>query len=102
MSFLERLRERWHLKDIRQVFTVLVVFGCTGFTILFLKKPIISLISENSEYQTLLTFLYYLFILPIYNAVLLLFGFIFGEFDFFWSFEKRMWYRMSGQKHKIK
>lgn len=102
MKFFESLRQRWKLKDIRQVFIVLVVFACTGFTILFLKKPLIALISENPDHQTWLTILYYLFILPIYNIVLLLYGFLFGEFNFFWDFEKKMWYRMSGQKHKIK
>jgi hypothetical protein len=101
MGLLNSLQQRWNLKNIRQVIVILVVFACTGFTILFLKKPLVSLISSNEEHQTILTILYYIFILPIYNVVLLLYGFLFGEFKFFWSFEKKMWYRMSGQKHKI-
>jgi len=37
---------------------------------------------------------YYFLILPIYNVILLLYGFIFGQFHFFWNFEKRLMRRL--------
>ncbi|MEO9850710.1 MAG: DUF6787 family protein [Reichenbachiella sp.] len=102
MSFLESLKKRWKLASVGQVIIVLIVFACTGLTILFLKKPLFGLIGASADNQTLLTILYYIFILPIYNIILLIYGFLFGQFAFFWEFEKKMWYRMSGQKHKIR
>ena len=102
MSFLHSLKDRWKLDNLKQVILVLVAFACTGFTVMFLKTPIVHWIGGSEGNQTLLTILYYIFILPIYNIILLIYGFIFGQFAFFWNFEKRMWYRMSGQKHKIK
>lgn len=102
MSFLESLKKRWGLGSASQVIIVLIVFACTGFTILFLKRPLFELIGTSEDNQTLFTILYYIFILPIYNIILLVYGFLFGQFVFFWEFEKKMWYRMTGQKHKIK
>jgi len=102
MGFLEKLKNRWKLDSIGQVVWVLVAFACTGFTIMFLKSPILDWIGGSESNQTLFTVLYYVFILPIYNIILLIYGFVFGQFAFFWNFEKRMWYRMTRQNHKIK
>ncbi len=96
-NWVDRLQARWKLKSGWQVLIVLVVFACTGFTVLFLKKPIFKLIHASDEYYTLLTIGYYILILPIYNVILLCYGFIFGQFPFFWEFEKRMFRRMKGK-----
>ncbi|MEQ9299963.1 MAG: prolipoprotein diacylglyceryl transferase [Cyclobacteriaceae bacterium] len=97
---LERLQQRWGLKSIGQVVIVLLVFAATGTTIMLLRDPIVGLFSENGERSVLFTILYYLLILPVYNVILLAYGFLFGQFDFFWQFEKKMWARMTGQKIK--
>ncbi|UXP31085.1 prolipoprotein diacylglyceryl transferase [Reichenbachiella agarivorans] len=101
MSFLNRLQDRWKLKSIRQVIVVLIVFACTGFSVMFLKKPIMGFILTSDEYQVVFTVLYYILILPIYFVILLFYGFLFGQFNFFWTFVKRTWYRMTAQKSKI-
>lgn len=97
---LKRLQQHWELKGIGQVVLVLVVFAATGTTIMFLKRPVVNLFTENGEQPLLFTIIYYLLILPVYNLILLAYGFLFGQFDFFWKFEKRMWARMTGQKTK--
>jgi len=38
-GFLKRLQTKWKLDSLFQVVMVLVVFACTGFTILFIKTP---------------------------------------------------------------
>ena len=75
-SWINRLQNRWNLKSGWQVLIVLVVFACTGFTVLFLKRPLFRLIHASEEYYTLLTILYYILILPIYNVILLFYGFV--------------------------
>ena len=102
MGLLQKLQSRWKLDNMRQVIFILMAFACTGFTVMFLKTPIVQWITGSESNQTLFTIIYYLLILPIYNLILLIFGFIFGQFAFFWEFEKRMWYRMTRQKDKIK
>jgi hypothetical protein len=66
-----------------------VVFACTGFTVLFIKKPLLTWLAGEEGNSTLATVLYYIFILPLYNILLLGYGFLFGQFSFFWQFEKR-------------
>jgi Na+-driven multidrug efflux pump len=86
-GWIERLRKRWNLNSATQVIIVLIVFACTGFTIMFLKKPILQLF--NSSDSSSATLAYYLLILPLYNVILLAYGFVFGQFRFFWEFENR-------------
>jgi hypothetical protein len=87
--WLERLKQRWHLHSILQVIVVLIVFACTGFTVLFIKKPLLELLVGEEGKTTTASVLYYIFILPLYNIILLGYGFLFGQFRFFWEFEKR-------------
>ncbi|MEP2771182.1 MAG: DUF6787 family protein [Fulvivirga sp.] len=96
-NWIGKLERKWNVSTV-QVFIILIVFACTGFTVMFLKNPILDLIMPEGDRNWVFTFLYYLFILPVYNIILLIYGFIFGQFRFFWEFEKRMLRRMSGRK----
>jgi len=89
MNWIEKLKKHWKLESAWQVVIVLLVFTCTGFTILFIKKPLLNWLAGEQGDTTLASVLYYIFILPLYNIVLLGYGFIFGKFKFFWNFEKR-------------
>lgn len=88
-SWMERLKQRWKLESISQVIIVLIVFACTGFTVLGIKKPILQFLAGENGNTTLASILYYIFILPLYNVILLGYGFLLGQFTFFWEFEKR-------------
>jgi Na+-driven multidrug efflux pump len=87
--WVENLQHRWKVKNVWQVIVILIVFACTGFTVLFIKKPILQWLAGEKGTSTLATVLYYIFILPLYNVILLGYGFLFGQFQFFWAFEKR-------------
>lgn len=99
MSWIDRLKKRWKLKNTFQVVIILVVFACTGFTVLFLKRPVVGYFTGEGGTTIWFSIAYYILILPVYNVILLIYGFIFGQFRFFWEFEKRMWKRMTGKKH---
>ncbi|MEP1094079.1 MAG: DUF6787 family protein [Cyclobacteriaceae bacterium] len=90
MSWIKKMQVKWELKSLWQVVPVLVVFSCTGFTVLFIKGPILDLISGGAEREWWMTVIYILLILPIYNVILLIYGFIFGQFAFFWKYEQKM------------
>jgi hypothetical protein len=89
MNWIEKLKIRWKLKSAWQVGVVLLAFACTGFTILFIKRPLLNWLAGEEGNSALATILYYIFILPLYNIILLGYGFILGHFRFFWEFEKR-------------
>lgn len=90
MNWIEKLKHRWNFSSAWQVLVVLIVFACTGFTVLFIKPYVLAFFGGAHEKTTQVTILYYLFIFPIYNILLLGYGFVFGQFRFFWNFEKRM------------
>jgi hypothetical protein len=100
--WIEKLRERWKLQSVRQVIIVLVVFACTGFTVMFIKKPLLMLLAGEKGNTLLASTLYYILILPLYNVLLLAYGFIFDQWTFFWSFEKRFFKKILSifRKHK--
>jgi hypothetical protein len=92
-SWINKLQERWGV-SASQVFIILIVFACTGFTVMFLKKPIVAFFVGDGEKSVLFSVIYYILILPVYNIILLCYGTLFGQFNFFWNFEKRMFGRM--------
>lgn len=94
---MERLGKRWGVGPMR-VILILVVFTCTGFTVMFLKRPVVALFTENGEQPLLFSVLYYILILPVYNVILLVYGTLLGQFRFFWDFEKRFFGRLFGNR----
>lgn len=97
VGWVARLERRWNVSRV-QVFIILLVFACTGFTVMFLKRPIVGLFTEDGERSVLFSIIYYILILPVYNLILLIYGFVFGQFRFFWEFEKRFFKRILGRK----
>ena len=85
---------RWKLGSSFQVIVVLIVFACTGFTVLFIKKPILHFLAGEQGDTVTASVIYYILILPLYNVILLAYGFLFGQFNFFWEFEKRFFNRI--------
>ena len=85
-------KERWNIKSNWQAFVIIVVFAITGSSAAYLSKPILSHfgIVKGSVSNWLYYPLYILLIFPVYQVLLISFGFIFGQFTFFWAFEKKM------------
>lgn len=95
MSWMQQLQERWKVKNFFQVVIILLVFACTGFSVLFLKRPLFSYLFPDGVIPKGATIVYYILILPFYNLILLFYGFVFGQFEFFWNFEKRFFARIA-------
>ncbi|WP_264558179.1 DUF6787 family protein [Flavobacterium sp. N2270] len=93
---MNKLKERWNITSNWQLTKILIVFAITGFSSLQLAKPFLNLIGipETFEPHWLYRVLRLLLIFPIYQVLLVFVGFVFGEFKFFWEFEKKMLYRM--------
>lgn len=94
MSWITRLQDRWKVKSVFQVIIILIVFACTGFTVLLIKRPLFEYWFPLGDKPTWANIAYWILIFPVYNGFLLLYGFIFGQFRFFWDFEKRFFTRL--------
>jgi hypothetical protein len=89
MSWLNKLQSRWKVESIWQVIVILIVFACTGTTVMLIAKPTLIWFFEPDPVPLWGKITYYILIFPIYNVFLLAYGFIFGQFKFFYEFEKR-------------
>ncbi len=90
VSFVNRLKQRWNVEKAWMVWVILLVFALTGFTVMYLKKFVKPYLGEDWWVDVV----YYVLILPVYNVLLLTYGFCLGQFRYFWNFEKRFFKRI--------
>jgi hypothetical protein len=90
VSFVNRLKQRWNVEKAWMVWVILLVFALTGFTVMYLKKFFKPYMGDDWWVDVV----YYVLILPVYNIWLLTYGFCFGQFRYFWNFEKRFFKRI--------
>lgn len=90
-NFVEKLKIKWGLESIFQVIIVLLVFSVTGTTVVFLRKTLFGWLGfdVNTDFW-IKTVAYILFMLPAYQILLLFYGSLFGQFEFFWNKEKKL------------
>lgn len=88
---MKKLKERWNLTSNTQVLVVFVVFAITGSSAAKLAAPVTDFFGITREMGW---YVYWpfrvLIIFPIYKVLLVFFGWIFGEYQFFSGFVKRM------------
>jgi hypothetical protein len=89
---MSSFKERWNIKSNGQVIVILIVFAITGSSAAYLSKPVLSIfgIIKGEVSNWIYYPLYIILIFPIYQVLLVTFGFLFRQFDFFWAFEKKM------------
>ncbi|GGB65544.1 hypothetical protein GCM10007424_01830 [Flavobacterium suaedae] len=89
---MKKLKERWGINSNFQLVIIFIVFAVTGSTSAYLSKPVLAWMGITKDTLPLYFYipLYIILIFPIYQVLLVSFGFIFGQFKFFWAFEKRM------------
>lgn len=93
---MEKLKKRWGIDSNFQIVIIFIVFAVTGSVAAKLAAPVTEFIGLDRE--TTNAWLYWLvrilLIFPIYQFLLVAFGWLFGQFDFFWNFEKKMLNRL--------
>ncbi len=95
----EKLKNRWNIKSNFQVVVILIVFAITGSTTVYVQEVIFGLVGITSATHLWIRIpLYILIILPVYNVLLLIVGFLLGQFKFFLDFEKRFFSRFLFRK----
>ncbi len=89
-SFLERMKKKWGLTSMFQVVVILIVFAATGMTVVLIRPLIFQLLGIENAGGWLKTLSYIVLVFPLYQLLLLMYGFIFGQFNFFWEKEKKL------------
>ena len=93
---IKYLRDKWNLKSNFQLVIILIVFAITGSGSLYISKPLMEFLSISNENMDIYLYwiLRFLIVTLVYQFVLLLVAFVFGQFNWFWNFEKKMLKKM--------
>lgn len=88
---MQKLKQRWGIQSNVQLVIIFIVFAITGSASAWLSSPFcIWLGITKEELGFWFTPIRLIMIFPIYQVLLVLIGFLFGQFEFFWTFEKKM------------
>lgn len=92
LFIFKKLEKKWILDYKWEMIRVFMVFAFTGTSSLFVGRPIIKLLGITKENLNpiLYWFLFIIIGLIFYQILLVMFGWLFGQFKFFWEFEKKM------------
>ncbi|WP_299063226.1 DUF6787 family protein [uncultured Polaribacter sp.] len=93
---MEKLKQRWGIDNNWSIIAILIVFAINGSFATWIAKPITSFIGISKETTNLWIYwpLRILLIFPIYQTTLPIVGWVFGQFKFFWDFEKKFLSRL--------
>ena len=88
---MKKLKERWGIESNFQLTLIFIVFAITGSASAWLSKPFCYWLGiTKADLGFWFTPIRLLLIFPIYQVLLVCIGFLFGQFRFFWEFEKKM------------
>jgi hypothetical protein len=101
---MKRLKEKWGITSNFQIIIILLVFSITGSIAVIITKPVLILVGLDKESISLLLFwpIRIFIIFPIYQVLIVIIGALFGQFQFFWAFEKKMLARLGFKRFKEK
>ena len=96
LFFFRKLKNRWKVNARWEYIAIFIVFAITGSTAGRISHPVMDFLGMgNNEISG---FIYWplriIIIFPLYQILLLAFAWLFGQFNFFYEFEKRMLSKM--------
>ena len=89
---MEKLKKRWGITSNFQLAIVFMVFAFTGSSSVYVTSPIFEYVGITKSNLNIIIYyiLKLILVFPVYQILLLFFGFVFGQFKFFWNIEKKM------------
>lgn len=88
---LEKIKAKWNLTSNWQLIAIMLVFSLAGSSIMWVRRLAFPLMGVTETTPFWIKFLAWLAVFfPTYQIMLLVFGFLFGQFPFFWEKEKKM------------
>ncbi|MBA6157319.1 diacylglyceryl transferase [Tenacibaculum sp. S7007] len=89
---MKKLMLRWNIEKPWQLIIIFFVFSITGSSSIMVGRPILK--SLGITLQNLPSVVYYPLFIALsficYQVLLVTYGWLFGQFTFFWNMEKKM------------
>tara|TARA_B100001063_G_C16616160_1_gene478278 strand:- start:402 stop:698 length:297 start_codon:yes stop_codon:yes gene_type:complete len=93
---IDKLVKKFEANSMKHLVIIFIIFALSGSGSLFISSPI--LVALNLEqlisFYPLYIFVRIILIIPIYQLLLILVASLFGQFNYFWKFEKRFLQRL--------
>lgn len=87
---IEKMKKRWGVESFGGLLLILFIFAITGITTLYVRNVVFEWIGIGSATPFWIELLAWLLVVfPVYQLLFLFFGFITGQFQFVWKFEKK-------------
>jgi hypothetical protein len=89
-SIVQKLKEKWKIASNLDLLLIMLVFSLAGVGVSLGRKPIFALLGITSRTPLWIKICVYLpLVVPLYQISLVFFGFLLGQFDFFWNKQKQ-------------
>ena len=90
------LVKKFQANSIQHLVIIFLVFALSGSSSLFISSPILIALGLEKliTFYPLYIFVRIILIIPIYQFILIIIASLFGEFDYFWKFEKKFLQRL--------
>ncbi len=92
LFIFKKLENKWKVDHKWEMIRIFIVFAITGSSSMLIGRPIIKLIGITEDnFHPVFYWILFIFIgIIFYQILLVTFGWLFGQFKFFWEFEKKM------------
>jgi hypothetical protein len=89
-KFIEKMKKRWGVDTFGGLLLILFIFAITGMTTLYVRQLVFVWLGFGAETPLWIELAaWVLVVFPSYQLLFLGYGFILGQFEFVWNFEKK-------------
>ena len=93
---IEKLVKKFEANSIQHLIIIFIIFALSGSGSVFISSHILKILSLEQliSFYPLYLCIRIILIVPIYQLLLILVASLFGQFSYFWKFEKRFLQRL--------
>ena len=93
---LQKIIDKFHAKSFKHLIIIFLVFALSGSASLLMSSSILTTLNlkELINFYPLYLLVRIILLVPIYQLVLIIIATLFGEFRYFWNFEKKFFKRL--------
>ena len=88
---IQKLINKFNAKSKMHLLIIFIVFGLSGSFSVWISSPILAALDLKDLLDNYPLYILFrvLIIIPIYQLILIVIATLFGEFEYFWKFEKK-------------
>ena len=93
---IDTLVKKFEANSIQHLIIIFIIFALSGSGSVFISSPILTILSLEQliTFYPLYLFVRIILIVPIYQLLLIVVASLFGQFNYFWKFEKKFLQRI--------